>query len=324
MNIVIASAIFGGTIAFILLNRKVISGSGAIPKARFERAINGMKAPSTPKNDLPSIVRNRYATARSSDHFSALLARKVAEMVESLEFLGLRLSAQTAILLILFTSLCSGFAVSYAFHISMAIAAMFSTAVTVLLIYTAVNLAKRARMTKFQQLFPDALDLVVRSVRAGLPVSEAIKMISTEIADPVGASFGEVSSKVSIGISLQEALAHLSIRIPIPELRFFAISLTVQQETGGNLAEILSNLSKLMRKRFQVKKKIRALSSEARASALIIGSLPFIVGAVIFSFNRSYIEVLLIEEDGRFLLACALTSIATGGAIMAKLIRFRI
>ena len=149
-------------------------------------------------------------------------------------------------------------------------------------------------------------------------------MISAEVPDPVGPAFADVSASLGIGVSLTDSLAQLASRIDVAELRFFAISLTVQQETGGNLAEILANLSKLMRKRVQVKKKIRALSSEARASALIIGSLPFIVGCVIFSFNRSYIEVLFIEEQGRFLLICALSSIATGGAIMAKLIRFRI
>ena len=192
------------------------------------------------------------------------------------------------------------------------------------IIYVSIRVASNSVMTKFQRLFPDALDLVVRSVRAGLPVSEAIKMISCEVPNPVGSAFCEVGCKLSIGINLDDALDQLARRMPIAELRFFAISLAVQQETGGNLAEILSNLSKLMRRRVNVKKKIRALSSEARASALIIGSLPFIVGAVIFSFNRSYIEVLLFEEDGRLLAIFALASIAIGGMIMGKLIRFKI
>jgi tight adherence protein B len=199
-----------------------------------------------------------------------------------------------------------------------------SSTLVIFIFFIGVSAARNRLLNEFQRLLPDALDLVVRSVRAGLPVSEAIKMISSEISKPVGAAFREVGSNVSIGISLNDALGHLASKVPIPELRFFAISLAVQQETGGNLAEILTNLSKLMRKRVQVKKKIRALSSEARASALIIGSLPFIVAAVIFSFNREYIEVLFLTVDGRFLMFGALSSIAIGAVIMAKLIRFKI
>lgn len=324
MNLTAVSIAVGGAATIFFVHRCCSSRTGAISRARVDRAVNGMKIAAASPDALPSIVRSRYATLKSADKLKRTIFRPLIYINQAFELLNLKISPKSSVFVLSAFCLFTGWLVSAFTTISVISAVALTTPTIVLIFYACIAIAKRRLLAEFQRLLPDALDLVVRSVRAGLPVSEAIKMISAEVPNPVGAAFREVGSNVSIGVSLTDALDQLASKFTIAELRFFAISLAVQQETGGNLAEILSNLSKLMRKRVQVRKKIRALSSEARASALIIGSLPFIVGVVIFALNRSYIEVLLFDDDGQILMACALASIATGGAIMAKLIRFKI
>lgn len=180
------------------------------------------------------------------------------------------------------------------------------------------------REAKFLAAFPDALDLVVRGVKSGLPVIEALEAIAREMSEPVASVFGELCANLRIGVTLQEALALASDRMALPEFRFFAISLIVQQETGGNLAEILHNLSTMIRRRQQMRLKIKALSSEARASALIIGSLPFIAGTAIYWINPAYISKLFVDPRGWMMLIAGGVSMALGAAVMAKMVRFDI
>ena len=324
MNLTIVSLFVAGSAALVLIFCRSLVSSTTISSARVDRAISGKTTSKTPTESAPSIFRSHYKTLRNKETLFRLLFDPFIMLNKSLSFLGIQIPAKQGLSFFLLIALFFGYALYAAFHINFVFAFSIALAILAFATYICVGVARNKMVAKFQSLFPDALDLIVRSVRAGLPVSEAIKMISAEVPNPVGSAFSEVGSNVTIGVTLDDALDQLAAKIPVAELRFFAISLAVQQETGGNLAEILSNLSQLMRKRVNVKKKIRALSSEARASALIIGSLPFIVGAVIYSFNPSYMEVLFFEEDGQFLIFCALSSIAIGAIIMAKLIRFKI
>lgn len=182
--------------------------------------------------------------------------------------------------------------------------------------------ARRAQ--KFLSLLPEAIELVVRAVKAGLPVSEAIALIGEEVADPVGEVFREVASNMRIGMGLEEALWQATRRVDLAEFRFLVVSVALQRETGGNLAGILSNLATMVRRREQMKLKIRAMSSEARASAAIIGSLPFLVGAIIFAINPDYIAKLFVDPRGQMLALFGLASMLTGIAVIARLVRFDI
>ena len=141
------------------------------------------------------------------------------------------------------------------------------------------------RMKKFVMLLPEALDLIVRGIRSGLPATEALKTIGEEIEDPVGTEFRQVTDQMKIGVAMDEAMWATAKRLAIPEFNFLVISLSIQQETGGNLAEILEKLSDMVRRREQMRLKVKAMSSEARASAMIIGSLPFIMAGVISFVN---------------------------------------
>jgi tight adherence protein B len=324
MNLTIVTLFVAGSATLVLIFCRSLLRLTQISSARVHRAINGKTVSKTPPPKSKSVFRSHYNTLGSKEKLFFILLGPFNDLNKSLQMLGIHVSVKQGLSFFLLIVLLFAYSIftifSFNFVFSFSIAFVALAFVT----FICVSVAKNKMVAKFQSLFPDALDLIVRSVRAGLPVSEAIKMISAEVPNPVGSAFNEVGSNITIGVTLDDALDQLAAKIPVAELRFFAISLAVQQETGGNLAEILSNLSQLMRKRVNVKKKIRALSSEARASALIIGSLPFIVGAVIYSFNPSYMEVLFFEDDGQFLIFCALSSILTGAIIMAKLIRFKI
>lgn len=187
-----------------------------------------------------------------------------------------------------------------------------------------VRRAIARREARFLAAFPDALDLVVRGVRSGLPVVEALNAIAREMPEPVSSVFAELGAHVRIGMSLPEAFAIVGNRIALPEFRFFAVSLIVQQETGGNLAEILQNLATMLRRRQQMRLKVKAMSSEARASATIIGALPFLTGAVISWINPDYIAKLFTDPRGWLMLAAGACSMLLGVAVMAKMVRFEI
>ena len=180
------------------------------------------------------------------------------------------------------------------------------------------------RTKRFSALLPEALDLIVRGVRSGLPVNETMKTIADEIADPVGPEFQLISDQAKIGVSMDEAMWASAKRLQIPEFNFLVISMSIQRETGGNLAEILENLANMVRRREQMRLKVKAMSSEARASAMIIGSLPFIMCALISFINPRYMSTLFVDPRGWIMIAIGLSSLLVGLFIMAKMVRFEI
>ncbi len=185
------------------------------------------------------------------------------------------------------------------------------------------KMAKR-RIGRFNALFPDSIDLIVRGLRSGLPVTESIGAVGREMADPVGVEFRKVFDTMRFGRTLEDALWDAARRLNTPEFKFFVISLSVQKETGGNLAETLANLSDILRKRRQMKLKIKAMSSEARASAVILGSLPFIMFGIISALNWSYESTLFTDPRGLVLVGVGLSSLLLGVLVMAKMVSFEI
>ncbi len=180
------------------------------------------------------------------------------------------------------------------------------------------------RMKKFIAIFPDAIDLIVRGLKSGLPVAESINAVGAEMADPVGHEFRLVSDNIKFGMPLEEALWDVSKRLDSQEFKFFIISLSVQRETGGNLGETLGNLSEILRRRRQMSLKIKAMSSEARASAYILGSLPFIMFGIIFMLNPGYETELFTDPRGRVMLGAGLLTMLMGIVVMAKMVKFEI
>jgi tight adherence protein B len=182
----------------------------------------------------------------------------------------------------------------------------------------------KRRIRAFINLFPDAIDLMVRALRSGLPISEAIVGAAQEIGDPVGAEFSTVESGMKMGRDLDSLLWEIAKRIDAPELRFFIIALSVQRETGGNLAETLANLSDLLRRRRMMAQKVRAMSSEARASTMILGSLPFIVTGILLLTSPTYIRTLFTDPRGVMLTGVAIGMLVIGIGTMIKMAKFEI
>lgn len=184
-------------------------------------------------------------------------------------------------------------------------------------------LSKR-RIKKFSASFADAVDVIVRGIKTGLPVNDCFKIIARESPEPLGGEFQRMIEGLGVGMSLTEALDRMYERMPTPELKFFCIVIAIQQKTGGNLAEALTNLSTVLRARRLMREKIKAMSSEAVASALIIGSLPPLVMTIVMVTSPSYMITLFTDIRGQFMLLGAGCWMGTGIFMMKKMINFKI
>lgn len=188
----------------------------------------------------------------------------------------------------------------------------------------AVGYLIRKRINDFTSKFPEAIELLVRGLKSGLPVGETLGVVAREIPGPVGEEFKIVTEKIKIGKTMEDALQDTAERLGTPEFQFFVITLAIQRETGGNLAETLSNLADVLRKRAQMKLKIRAMSSESKASAYIVGSLPFVVFALVWSVNPNYLDGFFTETRLMIAGGIGLIWMGIGVAIMAKMVSFEI
>ena len=182
----------------------------------------------------------------------------------------------------------------------------------------------KRRIGSFIAKFPDAIELLVRGLRSGLPISETMQVVGAEVPGPVGEEFRAVSDKMRIGRTMDVALQETADRLTTPEFQFFVITIAIQRETGGNLAETLQNLATVLRQRGQMKLKIKAMSSESKASAYIIGALPFIVFALIYSINPPY--MLTFFTDFRLMVVAGggFVWMAIGAFIMSRMVSFEI
>jgi len=185
-----------------------------------------------------------------------------------------------------------------------------------------IGYLKKRREARFLEVFPDAVDVIVRGIKAGLPLLDCLKIIAQDAEEPVRGEFRTLVDSQTIGLPLGEACTRIYERIPLPEANFFAIVISIQQKAGGNLSEALGNLSRVLRDRKQMKAKIKAMSMEAKASAAIIGSLPIAVMLLVYISSPSYIELLWLHPMGRFMLAASAMWMACGVFVMKKMINF--
>lgn len=187
-----------------------------------------------------------------------------------------------------------------------------------------VNFFIGRRLNKFNQRFPDSIELMVRGLRSGLPITETLGVVGTEVPGPTGEEFRAIGDRIKIGKTMEAALQETADKLGTPEFQFFCITLQIQRETGGNLAETLSNLSEVLRKRAQMKLKVAAMSSESKASAYIIGSLPFIVFGMIVYINPHYMEGFFSEPRLMMAGGGGLCWMGIGAFIMSRMISFEI
>ena len=180
------------------------------------------------------------------------------------------------------------------------------------------------RQGKFTLLFADAVDVIIRGIKSGLPVGECMNIIAHESPEPVGHEFRLFTESQRLGLELEDALDRAIERMPTPEMKFFAIVMSIQRQTGGNLAETLGNLSRVLRDRKKMADKVKALSSEATATAAIIGSLPFIMTGLLFLTSPEYIMELFTNDLGHVMIVGSFALMATGTYIMKQMINFDI
>src|SRR6185312_1209757 len=182
---------------------------------------------------------------------------------------------------------------------------------------------KSRREKKFTGEFANAIDVVVRSVRSGLPTNEALRIVAKESPEPVGGEFSKLVEGLKVGVTIEQGCKRMYESMPTAEVSFFGIVMTIQQKSGGNLSEALSNLAGVLRDRKRLAGKIKAMSSEAKASAMIIGSLPIVVMGIVYLTTPSYIKLLFTERTGNLLLAGCAVWMSVGIFVMRKMINFK-
>jgi tight adherence protein B len=183
---------------------------------------------------------------------------------------------------------------------------------------------KKKRIAKFEKQLPEGLGMIARALRAGHAFTSGMRLASEEFSDPLGPEFGETLDEINFGISVPEALKNLALRVDCPDLRFFVVSVILQRETGGNLAEIIENLAHLIRERFKFKGKVRVLSAEGRFSAFILLLLPFVLFLAIYLLNREYVSHLIVDPIGRLMLGLAALMMFIGLLVIRRIIKVEV
>lgn len=322
MNLPVILIVAGAFLAFAIL--VILLGGPSAGKAKTRRLamVKDRHAASTEAVVAAQMRKTIQSGGRGASTLTSLMPRR-EEMEKRLRRTGKgwTLTQYMFASMALFVVVTGGLLVVRA---PIMMAAMIGLFLSLGLPYLVVGRAIKKRVAKFTTRFPDAIDLLVRGLRSGLPVTETFQIVSQELPGPVGEEFKGVIERIRIGNTMEAALQETAVMLGTPEFQFFCITIQIQRETGGNLAETLSNLSDVLRKRAQMKLKIRAMSSEAKASAYIVGALPFFVFGVVWSMNPSYLAGFFVEQRLIVTGLGGLIWMSIGAGIMAKMISFEI
>lgn len=331
-----AVALVSGLGLFVMLAVLILAGSAMARERRQSRRVATTRARalgggettssrSAPKGgEAGSVRRTRKESLPALEKVIRERLPRVSNLRLRLDRSGLDVSPGQFVLACL--GVAAAFLPVFLVFVGLALptALLFAGALGVALPHYVVGMLIRRRRTAFITDFPDAIDLMVRGLKSGLPITETMASVAREMTGPVGQEFTRVVDSVRMGQSMEEALWETSRKVDIQDFKFFVISLSVQRETGGNLGETLGNLSDVLRARKTMKLKIKALSSEARASSYILGGLPFIMFVIISVVNPEYLDPLYSDPRGRLLIVMGLSSITTGFLVMMRMIRFEI
>lgn len=309
---------------FLLVSALVGEDMSATAKKRFLR-VSG-NAPLKPVEKKEGNLRRS-----TSDSGIALLDKMIKSFLPNpqklrthLERTGKNISLGEYLMINLLIIFVLYLAFTYLLSWAAAAAFFMAIAVGLYIPHMITSRLGNKRIAAFINNFPEAIDTMCRGLRSGLPITETIATVGEELPDPIGVEFTRISDGVRMGRSLEDSMWEVSTRLNTPEFRFFIISLAIQRETGGNLAETLGNLADLLRKRRQLKLKIKAMSSEAKASAMIIGSLPFLMFGLLMVLNSEYVMVLINDSGGQILMAGGVTWLSLGILVMKQMISFEI
>ncbi|MEO0062964.1 MAG: hypothetical protein RLZZ08_1524 [Pseudomonadota bacterium] len=323
MNIIQLLLLSGGLMALMVLGYSLVSGKS--PSREGQRRLQSVRYRHS-ENTLTRVesqLKKAIAARKPKLHRVAGSGSRIEALQIRLQRTGKKITLQQY----LYTSLGIALALMVAIYLRSGAALLslgVGVAVGAFIPHFVVNFLIKKRIADFNSKFPDAIELLVRGLRSGLPVAETLNVVASEVPGPVGAEFKGVVERIKIGRTMEESLQVTADKLGTPEFQFFVITLAIQRETGGNLAETLSNLSDVLRKRAQMKLKIRAMSSESKASAYIVGALPFIVFTMIWWLNPRYLGGFFSDDR---LIAIGLGGLfwmGLGAFIMAKMVSFEI
>lgn len=255
-----------------------------------------------------------------------LIGERSAELIMQagrIKETGILIAAYIGMALVLLIILSSSAFLSEAMGgSSIIIAFILGLGVPLLLVKIYLTGRVRKRNDLFIDMFPDVLDMIVRSVRSGFPLHTAVKLVAENMEKPVSTEFQQVADEIALGRPISQALSRLCERIPEPDIRFFVVVLNVQQETGGNLAEVISNLSGIIRKRKQLRQKIKAMTSEARATGWVLGLLPIFIFGVLTVMSPSHLEPLYTTDAGFKVILGVFALLGTAFVVVKNMIEF--
>lgn len=302
--------------------------SGAASRRRFKRRLAAVRdraqgLPSTQQAASRPLARQQSATPKIDRIARRWLPRRdvlAARLARTGRAISVGQYAIAAVGLVVLFALAIFCTTRIGFVASLLLGVLAGSALP----HMAIGRMGKRRVAAFVALFPEAIDLMVRALRSGLPISEAIIGAGHEIGDPVGNELGRVEAGMRLGRDLETLLWDIAGRIDVPEFRFFIIALSVQRETGGNLAETLANLADVLRRRRQMRAKVRAMSSETRATTMILAGMPVLVIVMLVLTSPNYLVPLYSDVRGLILDGLALAMLGTGVAIMTRMARFEI
>jgi len=326
-TLIVTTAVFIGM--FVLIGAGVVAvNMFSGPQRQLAKRMTKIRARHSPSARFDPSANVRRIAADNSARGLELLARRLiprpTEMRKRLRQTGMNITLANYMVANVGVGIFAAGLAWVFFHTGIAIDLLAGVIVGVGLPHMVINKLIVKRIEKFTKLFPDAIDLIVRGLRSGLPITESISSVGQEMEDPIGIEFRRISDNVKLGKPIEDALDDAANRISTPDFKFFVIAISIQKETGGNLAETLDNLSDILRKRLQMKLKVKAMSSEARASALIIGVLPFLLFGVLLFVNYGYVSVLFTDPRGMVMGGAGLTSMAIGMFVISRLIKFEV
>lgn len=309
---------------FVLIYSAVLLTQQAAKKKRMMSVLTGGAGQAQKNSKVNSQDQRRSDLAKKlKDSESGGKPKKGLTLAMKLQQAGLSISTKqfwiySAVSCLAFTLLAKVFGVGAFVLIMFSITGFFGFPRFVLRTLT------KKRQKKFMDDFADALESMMRLLKAGMPVSEAIKMVAREYTGPMGEEMERIFDQQKIGVPLPEAVLEAARRMPLTEMQMFATAIAIQTQTGSSLSEVLQNLANVIRARFRLKRKVQALSSEAKASAMIIGALPILVATGLYFVNPDYIILLFTDSTGKFLLGCAVGWMMVGVLVMRQMINFKV
>ncbi|MDB5824509.1 MAG: tadB [Herminiimonas sp.] len=322
-SILIMSVLVFVTVLLAIEGVVIIWQSKRGPTARkLEQRLNALAA-SLDKSGRARVLKQHVLSELPRMERLILKLPRAIRLQRTIHQAGLDWTVSTLALASAIIGIALFIAVTSLGHQSILTGALLGTlAATVPSLYVAHRRSRRLR--KIEQQLPDALDLMVRALKSGHAFSSGLQMLGEEMAEPLASEFGIVHDEVNFGVSLQQALTNLSVRVPLTDLRYFVVSVMIQRESGGNLAEVLANLSRLIRERLKLRSKIKVLSSEGRLSAWILGLMPFFIAGVMNIMNPDFMSPLWTDPIGISIVKYTLIMMAVGVLILIKIVKIRV